>query len=811
MRPLSFHRYPAVALRLFSGMVLSILAPLAWATEAPPHAEETVFDSQMLQSRNIDTAVADTFRQGPRFLPGDNPVTLTVNGSGRGRITAHFDRDGQLCADAGFQKLAGLISPPGFNGKEACFDLRSAWPQTELQLDPGERRIDLVVPPQAVAAPGSDNSNWQHGGVAGLLNYDAQYMGTAGNSAGVNFTQLDSEAGFNAGDWIVRSRQTLSRFNGVQTLQHQAAYAQRSFVGIKKVFQTGQISLANSLFGTGQVLGAQVFPENALTQRRGGAGLVESIADSQSVVEVRQSGVLLYRTTVPAGPFRLQGFSLLNTSTDLAVTLTGSDGSQRQFSVPAAAFLLSGNNLAPGWSLGVGKMDQQGSSEAPWLGTAANGWQLTPHTSLNAGLLASSPYRAGAASLDSQLFDSTQVSLQGRVAQDNRHAKTGASLTAAVSQTLTERLSINLNTSQQTESYQELSDALQSDADDDQGTRGRTRSQYGAGLSWAAPYVGNLSIGWAQSNTFDGARSRYLRAGWSRQIAQAYVGLSLERNTRSWDGKTEDRAYLTVSIPFGTRSISSSVTHSDKGTRSGLRYSDRSNQDWGWSLAADHDSDGNRSSGTGSLDWVTRISQFSGSLTRDSNDYTSWSARASGGVVAHGGGVTLSPYRIGETFGIARVGREGGIRLDTPAGPTWTDSRGYAVLPSLSGYQRATVQVDTRSLPKNLDIGNAWQDSELARGAVGRMNFDVVRTRRVLISLRDAQGKFLPHGAALFDNAGSFVTVVGNDGAAFLPDSTPDMQLDVQDAGRPLCSLTLALPEQPSNTGLYETAAAVCR
>ncbi|CAI1573879.1 fimbria/pilus outer membrane usher protein [Serratia proteamaculans] len=808
MRPLSSHRYPAVALRLFSGVALHLLAPLASASGIPTHAEETVFDSQLLQSRNIDSAVADTFRQGPRFLPGDNPVALTVNGSGRGRISAHFDNDGQLCADAGFQKLAGLASPPGFTGKETCFDLRSAWPQTELQLDPGERRVDLVVPPQAVVAPGSDNANWQHGGVAGLFNYDAQYMGTAGSSAGVNFTQLDSEAGFNAGDWIVRSRQTLSRFNGTQTLQHQAAYAQRSFVGIKKVFQTGQISLANSLFGTGQVLGAQLFPETALTQGRGGSGLVESIADSQSVVEVRQSGVLLYRTTVPAGPFRLQGFSLLNTSTDLAVTLTGSDGGQRQFSVPASAFLLSGNAIVPGWSFGVGKMDQQGSSEAPWLGTAANGWQLTPHTRLNAGVLASSPYRAGGVALDSQVFDATQLSLQGKVAQDNRHAKTGVSLSASLSRQLTERISAGINTTQQTLDYQELSDALQSSEQD---TQGRTRSQYGANLSWAAPYVGNLSIGWAQSNTFDGARSRYLRAGWSRQIAQAYLGLSLERNTRSLDGKTEDRAYLTLSIPFGSRSLSASVTHTDKSTRSGLRYSDRSHQDWGWSLSADHDSGSQRSSGTGSLDWVTRVSQFSGSLTRDSNDYSSWSARASGGVVAHGGGVTLSPYRIGDTFGIARVGREAGIRLDTPAGPTWTDSRGYAVLPSLSGYQRATVQVDTRSLPKSLDIGNAWQDSELARGAVGQMEFEVVRTRRVLISLRDAQGTFLPHGAALFDSAGNFVTVVGNDGAAFLPDAEPGKSLDVQNAGQPLCSLRLALPEQPDNTGLYETAAAVCR
>ncbi|AZE56896.1 putative outer membrane usher protein YhcD [Pseudomonas synxantha] len=228
-----------------------------------------------------------------------------------------FDDNGQLCADNSFQKHAGLLSPPGFSEDIACFDLKTAWPQTELNLDPETGRVDLVLPFQAVARPGAESGNWNHGGVAGLFNYEAQYMDSAGTTSGVNFMQLGSEAGININDWIIRSRHTFSRFNGVDTVQHQGAYAQRSFIGSKQVLQAGQIQLSNSMFGTGQVLGFQMFPEVALQGSRGGPGLVEGTADSQSVVEIRQSGVLVHSTTVPAGPFRLQGFSLLNTRSDL--------------------------------------------------------------------------------------------------------------------------------------------------------------------------------------------------------------------------------------------------------------------------------------------------------------------------------------------------------------------------------------------------------------------------------------------------------------------------------------------------------------
>ncbi|AHG19500.2 fimbrial protein [Chania multitudinisentens RB-25] len=795
-------------------MSLALLGSLAlpacgWAADAVERPGEVEFDTQVLQTHGIDPKLADAFRQAPRFMPGETRVALIVNGSERGKAMAHFGSEGELCVDAAFLKAAGLIAPPGFNDQSPCFDLKTAWPQTIIHLDPGEERVDLVVPPQAVAAPDTDSGNWHHGGFAGMLNYDAQYMESMGQGAGVNFTQLGSEAGFNLSDWIVRSRQTFSRFNGESQTRHQAAYAQRSFVGVKKVLQAGQISLSNSMFGTGQVLGAQLLPETALQGNRGGAGLVEGIADSQSVVEVRQSGVLVYSTTVPAGPFRLQGFSLLNVRSDLAVTVTGSNGETRQFTVPASAFLLNGTANAPGLSFGAGKLDQRGSSEAPLLGTLANGWVLTPQTTLQAGLLGSAPYRAAALGADSQLFDATLLSLQTTAAQDNRHGNQGLSASASLNHHLSERVGVNLNAVQQTSGYRELSDALQSDQ---QEMGGRSRNQMGGGVSWAADHLGSLSLSWARSSTFDGDNTDYLRAGWSKQFGAVYVGASLEHSTANRTSDAENRTYLTLSMPLGKgRSASSYLNNTRNGSRAGVRYNDRSSQDRGWSLSSERDFRYQRTSATASVDRVTPISQLSGSVSQNSDSVTTLSARATGAVVAHDKGVTLAPYAVRDTFGIAKVGDEGGVRLETPAGPTWTDRRGYAVLPSLNGYKRSSVQIDTRSLAKNVDIDNAWQDTEAARGSVSYMDFTVVHTRRVLVNVKDAQGQPLPHGASVFDAAGNFMTVVGEQGSVFIPDAGSASQMEVQSSGTTICSFTLSLPEKGDKSGLYETANAVCR
>lgn len=796
-----------LSLRYRLPCLLALLIAVGCAGTADAVSNDIViFDTEVLKGRGIDPDIAELFSHQPRFMPGVILVQLKVNGDARGRIKARFDDTGKLCADDDFLRQAGIHPPTGFQNGGACLDLQQIWPRAVVKLDPEEGKVDLVVPTEALTPPEADSDRWQHGGSAGILNYDTQYLTSSGNGAG-DFIQAATEMGFNAGDWIFRSRQMLTRYENADNFSHLAAYAQRTFGGIKKVFQAGQISLSNSLFGTGQVLGFQLFPESALTSGQGGAGLVEGVADTQSVVEVRQSGVLLYTTAVPAGPFRLQGFSLLNTHSDLQVSLSGSNGQKRQFIVPAATLLARIPLASPGLSFGAGRLDQQGS-KSPILGTIASGWQLTPFTTLSAGVLGSTLYRAGSVNLDSQLFTPTRLSLQSTLAQDAEHHNSGSLISAILSQNLSEVLSTNINGRLQTPGYRELSDSIREDT----GDQTRNHSQWGAGISWFQDMLGTLSFSWAHSTMFTGSSSSYLRGSWSRQFGQTYFGISCEHDTNSYNGHPDDRVYVSLSLPLGEgRDINSYLNSSRSGNRTGVRYSDRTTQAFGWSLSSERDFSYNHNSLSGNLDYITPVSQLDGSLTHDSDSYTSFSVHASGGVVFHNKGITLSPYRISDTFGIAQVGNESGVRLTTPAGPVWTDTRGYAVLPTLNGYRRSGIQLDTRSLEKNVDVGNAWQEADMARGAIGWVTFNVIHSRRVLVETVMGNGEHLPHGATVFDKAGNLVTVVGDDGTVFVPDAAPDMLLEVQNSGHTVCKMKLSLPEKPPGSVLYENSRATCQ
>lgn len=269
----------------------------------------------------------------------------------------------------------------------------------------------------------------------------------------------------------------------------------------------------------------------------------------------------------------MQGFSLLNTRTDLVVTLTGSNGQARQFTVPAATLLMRAPLVSPSLSFGAGWLEQQ-DGKFPLVGTVASGWQLTPLTSLNAGVLGSTPYRAGSMNLETQLLDPTRLSLQGTLAQDADHGNTGTLLSAIVSHSLSERLSINVNGRQQTPGYREMSDALQRAELYNPNSQSRSRYQWGSGINWSVGVLGNFSLSWARSTTFGGKNTDYLRGGWSRQFGRAYLGASLEHNTGTLNGQADDRLYVSFSMPLGEgRNINSYLNTAKYSARAGDRTS----------------------------------------------------------------------------------------------------------------------------------------------------------------------------------------------------------------------------------------------
>ncbi|HIE9359432.1 TPA: fimbria/pilus outer membrane usher protein [Klebsiella quasipneumoniae subsp. similipneumoniae] len=776
-------------------------------------ADDVVFDTGALQAQGLDSGLATRFQHGDMFPPGISVVELRVNGQERGRLSVRFDKNGHLCPDtallrqAGLKMLSAVSDASNDETSTPCVDLSQTWPQFTVQAEPGDSRLTLVVPQDALD-PTADNTQWQHNGAAALLNYSVQYMGSQSQNSSLNYWQMQTEAGFNAGDWVIRSNQNVYRYEDETKSEYQNAYLQRTFAAIKSTLQAGQIPISSGLFGIGQVLGLQMIPEQALYPKSG-AAIVSGIADTTSVIEVRQLGVPIYHTTVPAGPFNLSGFSLLNTRTDLIVEVNGTDGSKRSFVVPASAYAREGVVATPGVTWGVGRYDQKGVYSHPMVAVVSKGFQTSERSTLLAGGLWANNYQAVSASFSATFLWGTNAILQNTVARATSRNTQGTQTSLNINQPLNDNLSLTLTSSHQDDGYREFSEAQLHDSDN----YARNKNQYGAGIIWTQDWLGSLSLSTGRSSRSQGYDTTWTQLSWGRQFGRTTLNINASRNESGGYYGRDDRVYVTLQFPLGNESsLRSFASHSRDGYRYGSQFSQRLSQDRNWSLAVTRDEDRQQNSATGTFSTVTRWSNLNGSLSADSGNTRNLSLQATGSVVGHDHGVTFAPYQVRDTFGIAKVGKKAGVRLETPAGPVWTDNNGYAVIPSLTGWNKTMVEVDTRSLGKRADVMNGSQEVAPARGSVSKVSFETVSTRRVLVSVRNPDGSRLTSGASVYDLAGTFITVVDDDGNIFLPDARPGMVVLI-DMKTESCSIALnRLPEEAAeDTGLYETLNSECR
>lgn len=177
----------------------------------------------------------------------------------------------------------------------------------------------------------------------------------------------------------------------------------------------------------------------------------------------------------------------------------------------------------------------------------------------------------------------------------------------------------------------------------------------------------------------------------------------------------------------------------------------------------------------------------------------------------HGHGVTFSPWTIRDTFAIASLSQPvSGVKLDTPQGPVWTDFAGQAVVSSVSAWRPARVEIDTGTLPKNMDVGNGTRIVTLGKGAVGQLDFTALTQRRALANVTLADGTKLPKGIALEDMQGNYLTTSVDDGVVFFNDVQPAQQVVAKLDNR-TCTFALTLPAETNTNTFYETVSEVCK
>ncbi len=781
-------------------LTCALLPEGAWADEY------SGFDAKTLNQRGIDPQLASLLLDTPRFSAGKHAVSVQVNGQRRGRLDVSFDQQGALCFDRALLDATHLVIPAD-SGR--CHDFLAQFPQSLVEADPATLTVSLVVPTEALRPVQQDVSGYQAGGVAALLNYDLSgFYNRFGDDAS-RFGSANTEVGFNAGDWIVRSRQVQTWQDGMSRSTHLEAYAQRTFARYQAVLQAGQVSLYNPVLPGAQINGVQVFTEQALQDQEQGA-TIEGIANSPAQVEVRQNGALIHSTVVPAGPFALTDVRRLNTRSDVEVTVRESTGGERRFTVPAA--MLGLGLPAAGYSVAAGRVRNIGNAEGddPWVVSA--GWNGAVHAqmSVGVGMLAANQYRAAGASLAWLPGLDSQVQLASQLSDaQGRDKVRGVQTDLSWSQRLSEQWSFSAANSWRTPGYRELEEATY-EAQPDLYRGSRYRDQQSATLGWSHPWLGAFSAGLSRSSNFAGASSSRALAAWGTSVNG--VSLSASAEWQMGGRQQQDNAvYLNLSLPLGeNRRARAWVRNSGGEHRSGLGLNEQLNDQLGYRVSAEYDTRDRQVETSVGVSALPRYSQLDLSYSRSDAERSSYQGGARGAMVLHGSGLTLSPYPVRDTFALVSVGDMGGIKLSTPSGPVWTDWQGQAVVPQVNAYGRSPVEVQTRSLPRNADIDNGLAMITAGRGAVDRVDFGVALTRRLLLTVRTDQDQPLPRGAMVSTAQGEFVTLVQDGSQVFLPNVLEHTPLWVSTADSRRCELRYELPAKADPTVYFETAPARC-
>ncbi|QPG61325.1 fimbria/pilus outer membrane usher protein [Pseudomonas sp. BIGb0427] len=266
----NFHAYGVYSVRTLSILISVVaMAPVRaetagadYTVAAQANTPATVtFDLDMLKGRGIDPSLAAYFADAPRFREGRQAVTLFVNGERKGQAHAAFDSQGQLIFDKDLLDKAQLKLPAAaFRHKNASrntptYDFIKSFPNTLVQLQPGKEEVHLIVPTDALKSPEQAVDHYDSGGTAALLNYNVIGVNSEFSSGSSEFRSVDTVAGLNVGDWIVRSRQTYTSQNNSSRAEHLYAYGQKTFSEISSIVQGGQINISNSIFAGDSITG----------------------------------------------------------------------------------------------------------------------------------------------------------------------------------------------------------------------------------------------------------------------------------------------------------------------------------------------------------------------------------------------------------------------------------------------------------------------------------------------------------------------------------------------------------------------------
>lgn len=801
-----------------------LLALLPVAAMAAPSLE---FNADFLHGAVGSQIDLSRFEQG-ELVPGIYGAEVIVNGApmGRADVEARALDSGQVgvCLEPALFEMIGLNlrklqSARGEDGAElaplpettSCEAVSRFIPSAALHLDPVEQRLELSIPQAYLLSRLSsavDPALWDRGITAMRLNYSLNHSRFDIGNQSYDHTSASLEAGVNAGAWRLRHNGYYSQSSGKGA--HYVAgtsNAQRDVRRWNAQLTLGDSATRGDLFDSVNYRGAnlatdpRMLPELSTSY----APVVRGIAQTNARVTVSQRGQVIFETSVAPGPFEIDDLRNTSSSGDLEVEVTEADGRVERFVVPYASVPQLLRQGQQRFSLTAGELRTGGLANAPTFVEATLQRGLSSGVTGYGGVTASDGYLA--AVLGGAL-NTRFGAFSGDVTFSNTHLPadipdfgrrmSGESYRLAFSRNFSAGTGFTLAAYRySTSGYLNLADAARVRdalaAGDSDPLLARQRSRLDLTLSQQLTKGSLYLNGSTMDYWADARRTTNFSLGYNGRIGRATYSASIRRTFESSLAGTSPQrqstgAFLSFNVPLGNAPqaprATASVGH-DRGGESyrvgvsGLFGEDRQ----GYYNASFNHANGASDFGTG-IGYQAPAANLTASWNRaDGNEQMSVSA--SGGIVAHRGGLTFS-QRLGETVGLLHVPNAAGARVDHLQGIR-INKQGYAVVPYLSAYRRNEIGVDPKGLPLDVELKTGSATAIPTSGAIVRAVIPTASGRSALIEVHALDGQPLPFGMDVLDETGTVVGVVGQGGRLWVRGINEQGRLRIQyglDAGQ---------------------------
>jgi outer membrane usher protein len=191
--------------------------------------------------------------------------------------------------------------------------------------------------------------------------------------------------------------------------------------------------------------------------------------------------------------------------------------------------------------------------------------------------------------------------------------------------------------------------------------------------------------------------------------------------------------------------------------------------------------------------------------------YSQQSLGATGGMVIHRGGVTLS-NQMTDTFGIVEAPGAEGARVTNSIG-TVINGAGYAVLPFLLPYRMNSINIDPEgAVSADVEFKSTTRMVAPRLNAVVLIHFETVSGKAILVTAHRPDGSEIPFGASIYDERQSEVGLAGQDGRIYLRGVAETGNLTARwgDAPDQQCVLPYRLPAKKASDDPFIRVDAIC-